>query len=74
MTVLRIVLTPLLLEKPQPREGNSAVPVAFAAWRRSVSEAEGPPSMPRNLLQRPGSTPWQTIYRIKDILRARRPL
>jgi hypothetical protein len=31
MTVLRIVLTPLLLEKPQPCGGNSAVPGAFAA-------------------------------------------
>jgi hypothetical protein len=29
MTVLRIVLTPLLLEKPQPYEGNSAVLVAL---------------------------------------------
>ncbi len=29
MTVLRIVLTPLLLEKPQPSGGNTAIPVVL---------------------------------------------
>jgi hypothetical protein len=29
MTVLRIVLTPLLLEKPSPSGGNTAIPVVL---------------------------------------------
>jgi len=49
MTVLRIVLTPLLLEKPWPYEENTAVLVALP--RAAISVRGGrPPRLPRNLL------------------------
>jgi len=49
MTVLRIVLTPLLLEKPRPYEENTAVLVALP--RAAISVRGGrPPRLPRNLL------------------------
>src|SRR6266853_1508109 len=54
-----------LLEKPKPYEGNSAVPVALPRAALAVRGGR-PPSMPRNFLQRHGSTTRHTIYRIKD--------
>jgi len=42
MIVLRIVLTPLLLEKPQPHEGNTAVQVALPRAAISVRDRRPP--------------------------------
>src|SRR5260370_7199412 len=49
MTVLRIVLTPLLLEKPQPSKGNTAIPVVLPRAAIGVRGGRSPWS-PRNLL------------------------
>src|SRR5260370_21025121 len=49
MTVLRIVLTPLLLEKPQPSEGNTAIPVVLPRAAIGV-RGGGPRWFRRNLL------------------------
>jgi hypothetical protein len=43
MTVLRMVLTPLLLEKPQPYGGNSAVVVELPHAALGAPETEGRP-------------------------------
>src|SRR5882762_9566365 len=49
MTVLRIVLTPLLLEKPQALEGNTAIPVVLPRAAIGV-RGGGPRWLRRNLL------------------------
>jgi hypothetical protein len=58
--VLRIVLTPLLLEKPQSYEGNSAVPVALPRAALAIRDRRPP----WNLLQWRGSI----FVRLKDDL------
>jgi hypothetical protein len=67
MTVLRIVLTPLLLEKPQPYGGNSAVPVALPRAALGVRGGT-PPWMLRNLLQCPGMCPGHDTRTIPEWL------